>query len=352
MKNRVAVLEEFGKIKIVDREMPVLQENEVLIQTEYVGICGSNLHMFLNGATTPPEDPSTKLVLGHECAGEVVKVGSRVKHIRVGDKVLIEPGIPCGKCKYCLSGQYNICPEVNFLDVQPNYYGAMREYIAFPENWVYVLPSNMSTLEGALVEPAAVGMHAAEKADIKPGKKIVILGSGCIGLMTLQACKIMGASQIIVVDLIDSRLKLAKKLGASDVVNSQEVDPIDYVRKIFGTDGADIVFETAGSKATAMMAPRLVSRGGKIMIVGTISDDTPINFLKINREVTIQTVYRYANNFPMTIQAIASGKFDVRSMITGIYDFEESQRAFEDAISNREGTIKSVIKIKKGGENR
>lgn len=128
----------------------------------------------------------------------------------MGDRVNIEPGIPCGKCKFCLSGHYNICPDVDFLATQPNYRGALTNYITHPESLTYKLPDNMDTMEGALVEPAAVGMHAAMEADVKPGKKIVILGAGCIGLMTLQACRVMGATEIVVVDMIEKRLNMAK----------------------------------------------------------------------------------------------------------------------------------------------
>ena len=343
-KNIAAVLPEFYRIELQEMPMPTVRPGDVLLKVEYVGICGSNIHMFQHGPTQPPTDPNTKLVFGHECAGEIVGLGSEVKKFRLGDKVVIEPGIPCGKCRYCLSGRYNLCPDVDFIDVQPTYYGALRNYVAFPASSTYLLPDNVSTLEGALVEPAAVGMHAAELAGVKPGKRIVILGAGCIGLMTLQACRVMGASEILVVDLVEKRLQMAKQFGAIRVCNSAEEDAVALVREYF-PDGADIVFETAGAKPTAMMTTKMVARGGKIMIVGTIPGETPVNFLSINREVTIQTVFRYCNNFPMTLDAIASGRFDVKSMITNIYDFFDTQRAFEESLSQRQHIIKSVIRV-------
>lgn len=343
-KNIAAVVPEFYHIELQELPMPTVRPDDVLIRVEYVGICGSNIHMFQHGPTQPPTDPNTKLVFGHECAGTVVGLGSAVKKFQIGDRVVIEPGVPCGKCKYCLSGHYNLCPDVDFIDVQPTYYGALRKYLAFPASSTYLLPENVSTLEGALVEPAAVGIHAAELAGVKPGKRIVILGAGCIGLMTLQACRIMGASEIIVVDLVPRRLDMAKQFGAMRTCSSAEEDAVKLVQELF-EGGADIVFETAGAKPTAMMTTRMVSRGGKIMIVGTIPGDTPINFLSINREVTIQTVFRYCNNFPMTLDAIASGRFDVKSMITNIYDFTETQRAFDESLSQRQHIIKSVIRV-------
>lgn len=345
MKNTEAILVTPGTMKIQDAPMPEPKDDEVLLKVEYVGICGSDIHGFESGPFIPPKDPNQKIGLGHECGGTVVGVGSKVKKIKVGDRVNIEPGIPCGKCKFCLSGHYNICPDVDFLATQPNYRGALTNYITHPEALTYKLPDNVDTMEGALVEPAAVGMHAAMEADVKPGKKIVILGAGCIGLMTLQACRVMGATEIVVVDMIEKRLNMAKKLGAMETINGGKEDTVARAKEILGELGADIVFETAGARATAAQTTKLVMRGGRIMIVGTVPGDTPVNFLSINREVKIQTVFRYANNYPMTIEAISSGRFDVKSMVTDIYDYKDVQRAFEESLSRKSEIIKGVIKI-------
>lgn len=345
MKNTEAILVTPGTMKIQDAPVPVPKEDEILLKVEYVGICGSDVHGFESGPFIPPKDPNQKIGLGHECAGTVVGVGSKVKKIKVGDRVNIEPGVPCGKCRFCLSGHYNICPDVDFLATQPNYRGALTNYITHPEAYTYKLPDNMDTMEGALVEPAAVGMHAAMEADVKPGKKIVILGAGCIGLMTLQACRAMGATEIVVSDVIPKRLEMAKKLGAMEVINGKEEDTVARSKELLGEWGADIVFETAGSPVTARQTTSLVMRGGRIMIVGTVPGDTPVNFLGINREVKIQTVFRYVNNYPMTIEAISSGRFDVKSMVTDIYDYHEVQRAFEESLSRKSEIIKGVIKM-------
>lgn len=345
MKNTEAILVTPGTMRIQEAPVPVPKDDEVLLKVEYVGICGSDIHGFESGPFIPPKDPNQKIGLGHECAGTVVQVGARVQKIKVGDRVNIEPGIPCGKCKFCLSGHYNICPDVDFLATQPNYRGALTNYITHPESLTYKLPDNMDTMEGALVEPAAVGMHATMEADVKPGKKVVILGAGCIGLMTLQACRCMGAAEIVVVDVIPKRLDMAKKLGAMYTINGKEEDTVARAHELLGDWGADIVFETAGSPFTTRQTTQLVMRGGRIMIVGTVSGDTPINFLSINREVKIQTVFRYANNYPMTIEAISSGRFDVRSMVTDIYDYHEVQRAFEESLSRKADIIKGVIKM-------
>ena len=344
-KNTEAILVVPGTMRIQEAPVPVPKADEVLVRVEYVGICGSDVHGFESGPFIPPKDPNQKIGLGHECAGTVVEIGSAVTNFQVGDRVCLEPGVPCGKCKFCLSGHYNICPDVDFLATQPNYRGALTNYMTHPAAWTYHLPENMDFMEGALVEPAAVGMHAATEAGVCPGKKIVILGAGCIGLMTLQACRSFGATEIVVVDVMEKRLEAAKKFGAMAVVNGKTEDTIARVHEILGDWGADIVFETAGSSVTTRQTTALVMRGGKIMVVGTVSDDTPINFLKINREVSIQTVFRYANNYPMTIEAISSGRFDVKSMVTNIYPYHEVQRAFEESVNCRRDIIKSVIKM-------
>lgn len=345
MQNTKAILKIPGTMEIRAAAFPIPKEDEVIINVEYVGICGSDIHGFESGPFIPPKDKNQEIGLGHECAGTVVEVGEKVTQFKIGDKVCIEPGVPCGKCRFCLEGKYNICPDVDFMATQPNYRGALTNYLSHPESFTYKLPDALDTLEGALVEPAAVGVHAAIMAGVKPGKKIIILGAGCIGLMTLQACRSMGATDIIVIDILDKRLEMAKKLGASEVLNSSKDDVEKISKMLIGDLGADIVFETAGSQATAKMTTSLVIRGGKIMIVGTIPGETPVEFLKINREVTIQTVFRYANCYQETIDAIAAGKIDVKSMVTNIYNYEDVQKAFEESLNNKKNIIKGVIKI-------
>lgn len=346
MRNTKAILKTPGRMIIKDALVPEPKDDEVQIEVEYVGICGSDVHGFEYGPFIPPKDPNQEIGLGHECAGTIVKVGSSVKNFKAGDRVNIEPGVPCGHCKFCREGHYNICPDVDFMATQPNYRGALTNYLCHPASYTYKLPDNISTMEGALVEPASVGIHAAMTAGVKPGQKIVILGAGCIGLMTLQACRTLGATQIVVVDVLEKRLKLAQKLGAMAVVDGKKENTIQRCHELLGEWGADIVFETAGAQATAQQTPEIVMRGGKIMIVGTIPGATPIDFLKINREVTIQTVFRYANRYPVAIDAISSGSFDVKSMVTNIYEYKDVQKAFDESVHCKADIIKGVIKVK------
>ncbi len=344
LKNSKAILEHPGKMVIVPADVPEPAAGEVLVHVEWVGICGSDVHGFESGPFIPPKDPNQEIGLGHEFAGVVVKVGPGVTDFKEGDRVCCEPGVPCGHCHYCLEGHYNICPDVDFMATQPNYRGALTHYLVHPASFTYHLPENMSIMEGALVEPAAVGVHAADLAGVKPGKKIVIMGAGCIGLMTLQGCRAFGASEIIVVDLMQKRLDMAEQLGASCTINGGEEDTVARCRELIG-GGADIVFECSGARITAQQAVSIVDRGGKIIMVGTQSSEVPVDFLKINREVSIQTSFRYANNYPMTIDAISSGVFDVKSMVTSVYQYKDVQKAFEDSVNCKAGIVKGVIEM-------
>lgn len=349
MKNSEAILVTPKQFEIQECAVPEPKDNEILMKVEYVGMCGSDIHGFEFGPFIPPKDPNQKIGLGHEVAGEVVGIGAKVTKFKVGDKVLIEPGVPDDTCEYCRTGRYNICPGVDFMATQPNYKGALTQYMTHPEEWTYHIPEGMSTMEGALVEPAAVGMHAAVLGGASVGKSIVILGGGTIGLMVLRACKSLGATDITVVDVIQKRLDLALKLGAKRVINGKEEDTVAVLRseELYGDHGVDLVFEAAGATFTAQQAVQVVARGGKIMMVGTQSKPVPIDFLKINREVTIQTAFRYCNNFPQTIEAIATGKFNVKDMVTNVYDYKDVQQAFEEAIDpvKKADMVKGVVKV-------
>lgn len=345
MRNTVAILEKPGKMVIKETDIPTPKDDEVLIEVKYVGICGSDVHGFEHGPYIPPKDPNQVIGLGHECSGIIKKIGKNVKKFTVGQRVCIEPGVPCYKCEFCLSGHYNVCPNVDFMATQPNYRGALTNYLTHPEAMTFHLPENMSLIEGALVEPAAVGIHAAKMAGDILGKTVVILGAGCIGLMTLQACKLKGASKIVVIDILDNRLNKAIELGATATLKGDDPQLTEKVKNIVGEYGADIVLETAGSAFTAKKALEVVKRRGKILIVGSIPDGVSIEFLKINREVTIQTVFRYANDFAATINSIANGEFDVNSIADRFFNYQDTQKAFEFSVNDKKDLIKGVIKV-------
>lgn len=345
MKNEAFFMTGLEQMEKRDVPMPAPKEKQVVVKLEYVGICGSDVHYYENGRIGD-FIVDGDFILGHECAGTVVELGEGVKDLKVGDRVALEPGITCGQCEFCKSGRYNLCPDVEFLATPP-YHGCLENYIAFPENMCFKLPDNITTKEGALVEPLSVGMHAAKQGKVTLGSSVVILGAGCIGLCTLLACKAFGATDITVVDVIPKRLDYAMKLGATRVINGKDVNTVEEIEKITAGAGAEIVIETAGSPVTIGQAPYIVKRGGTIVLVGMAPKDIiEFNFAKIMaKEAEIQSVFRYRNIYPMAIKAIAKGIIDVSGIVTHEFSFEDTKKAFDFVINNKNDVVKAVIKI-------
>lgn len=347
MKNQTAFLTQSNHIEIKDSNMPAVGENDVLLQMNHVAICGSDAHFFIDptygGLIVPPILP---IVLGHECGGTVIETGQNVRHVRVGDKVAVEPGNGCGRCSYCLEGRYNLCKEMNFMAAPPFHRGALSKFVSHPANMVFKLPDNMDTQEGALIEPLSVGMYAAKRAKARPGKTAIVLGAGCIGLMTIAALRTMGVDDIIVSDLFENRLNNAKNFGASTLINASDKNVVEEVMRLTSGRGVDLVFETAGSRNTAAMTIDFAASGGKIIMVGNVYGETPFRFIEANnKEVDIISVFRYVNIYPMSISAVSSGKINVKGMISRVFPFEKTQEAFECAINDKDKVIKVLIEL-------
>ena len=263
-KMKVAVMNGIGKMGYTTRDIPTPKDDEVLVKLEYVGICGSDMHYYETGAighyvVKPP------FVLGHEPGGTVVEVGSKVKHLKVGDRVALEPGKTCGHCKFCREGQYNLCPDVVFFATPP-VDGVFQEYVAHEAALCFKLPENVSTLEGALIEPLAVGFHAANQGGAHAGQTAVVMGAGCIGLMTMMALKAEGVSHVYVVDIMQARLDKALELGADGVINGKEQDAVQAVLDLTDGFGCDLVIETAGTEFTTRQAIEMVHKGATIVL--------------------------------------------------------------------------------------
>lgn len=343
-QNRAAYMTEVKRLEIREIPMPEPGPDEIVLKVEYVGVCGSDAHFFETGVRKGKAF-DLPFILGHECAGTVTQAGKNVGTIVPGDRVCFEPQITCGTCEYCRSGHYNMCPDVKFPSVPP-YDGMLRNYVTIPAQSAYRLPENVSTREGALIEPLAVGISAATRGEVTLGKTVVILGAGCIGLVTMMACKAMGASKVILCDLYQKRLDNALKLGADAVINASREDTVARVMALTGGEGADVVFEAASSPHTAAQTVDLLKRCGIVVIVGNINDPTPYRFMDLMyKEGEIRTIYRYRNNFETAIRAVASGKIDVKQIISHEYDFDDVQAAFEKSLYSRQDVIKAVIKL-------
>lgn len=344
MENQIAWLTEAQRIEISDAPMPKIKEDEVLIQSCHVGICGSDAAFFQDPTLNGRFHPHLPIILGHECGGVVVEKGPNVTNVAVGDKIAVEPGVPCGKCEYCLSGRYNLCPDVNFMAATPFERGALCRYFAYPSRMVFRLTNNMTTLDGAMMEPLAVGMYAAKRGQVSFEKTIVILGSGCIGLMVLLACRSRGSTKIIVADMLENRLNLAKQLGAWRVINSSVVDTADAVLQLTNGIGADVIFEAIGSPITTALTSKLVKIGGRIVLVGQTHEPVSYDFFSVSRkEADIIGVFRYANMYPLARSAIAFGHTNVSSVVSHIFPFEDVQKAFETTIYNKREAVKVAL---------
>ncbi len=346
-KMKAVLLTEPGKLSFIEREIPQIQDNEVLVKILHVGICGSDLHYYEHGrigdfVVTKP------IILGHEAAGVIEKIGKKVKSLKEGDLVAIEPGIPCGKCFYCKTGRYNLCPDMKFLATPP-YDGAFVEYLAYPEDMCFKIPTDMDTIEGALIEPLSVGFHATNQANAQIGESAVILGAGTIGLMTLMVLLAKGLREIYISDIVDLRLEKAKEIGAKEVFNVTKYDIVDEIKKFTNGEGVDIVFETAGSEVTIKQTVNLVKPGGRIISVG-MSPNPKIeyDFGKLQaKEAVINTVFRYRNIYPFAIKAVSEKMIDVKKIVTDTFGFSEIPDAFKYNLKNKSKTVKIVIDMNK-----
>lgn len=344
-KMKVAVMNGIGKMGFEEREIPQPKENEVLVKLEYVGICGSDLHYYETGAigdyvVEPP------FVLGHEPGGVVVEVGENVTHLKVGDRVALEPGKTCGHCEFCKEGKYNLCPDVVFFATPP-VDGVFQEYVAHEADLCFKLPENVSTLEGALIEPLAVGFHAAIQGDAHLSQKAVVMGAGCIGLVSMMALKARGVSEVYVVDIMEKRLEKALELGATGVINGVKENVAARVDELTAGKGMDLVVETAGTEITTRQAIEIAKKGSNIVLVGysKSGEMTLPMSLVLDKELTFKTVFRYRHIYPMAIEAVASGKVNLKGIVTDIFTLDEAQKAMDYSVNNKADIVKAVIKI-------
>lgn len=342
---KVAVMNGIGKMGYVEREVPQPADNEVLVKLEYVGICGSDMHYYETGrigdyVVKPP------FVLGHEPGGVVVEVGKNVKHLKIGDRVALEPGKTCGHCEYCKEGKYNLCPDVVFFATPP-VDGVFQEYVAHEAALCFKLPDNVDTMEGALIEPLAVGFHAANQGGAHAGQTTVVFGAGCIGLVSMMALKAEGVSNVYVVDIMQKRLDKALALGATGVINSMDKNVQDEISRLTEGKGVDLVIETAGMEITTRQAIHIAKKGSTIVLVGyskTGEMTLPLS-LALDKELTFKTVFRYRHIYPMAIEAVASGKVNLKGIVSNVFSFDDIQNAMDKSVSDKANIVKSVVKI-------
>lgn len=337
------VLEKKDVLRLRDIDLSeTLGAHDVRIDLRTVGICGSDVHYYTHGAIGQFV-VRAPMVLGHEASGVITEVGSAVQHLKVGDRVCMEPGIPDPNSKATLQGMYNLDPAVRFWATPP-VHGVLRPSVVHPAAFTFKLPDNVSYAEGAMVEPVAVGMHAATKAKIKPGDLAIVMGAGPIGMVTALAALAGGCSQVIMTDVQQPKLDLAATLGPITPVNVAKQSLKEVVDAMTDGWGANLVFECSGNEKAAASVFAPLCPGGAVVYVGIplqpVAYDVAAAMVK---EARVEHVFRYAHVYPRAIALMASGKLNVKPLITDTFRFEESVAAFDFAVNMPPTSVKAQI---------
>jgi D-xylulose reductase len=340
---RALVLEHQGKLSLRDIPLPMgLGPGDARIRIHTVGICGSDIHYYQHGriGNFVVDAP---MVLGHEGAGTVVEVGSAVKDLKPGDRVCMEPGIPNPMSRAAKLGLYNVDPAVTFWATPP-IHGILTREVVHPASFSYRLPNNVTFAEGAMVEPFAVGMHAAARARIAPGDTAVVIGAGTIGIMVALAALAGGCARAFVADLSAEKLAIAETYPGIEPVNVADEDLAATVLSATSGWGADVVFEASGSPRVWDGMLKAARPGGAIVLVGLPSHPVLLDVnAAIAKELRIETVFRYANVFDRALALITAGKVDLKPLVSRTYAFAESVAAFERAAKAFPGDVKIQI---------
>lgn len=333
------------KFNLVEVDKPVAEKGKVVIKVGYCGICGSDIPRYFNGGVH-----SFPQILGHEFSGIVDEVGEDVTKLKVGDRVAVAPLVPCGECEFCQQGEPALCKKYSFIGSRED--GAMAEYVAAPEINCFKIPNQLSLKEAALVEPLTVAIHGVDRVNVHAGATVLVLGAGTIGLLTLLTLRAKGAGKIIVVDLNEEKLQLAKEIGADVIINPLK----DSMDQYFETnEQPEIVYETAGSNITQVQAIEYVAKRGKVVYIGTCKKDItfkPEVFEKILRgELEIRGSWMsYSSPFPgyewqAALRYMATKEIDVTPLITGEFELEDKEIPFNKMIEKDSHHVKLLYKI-------
>ncbi|CAI2353736.1 unnamed protein product [Caenorhabditis sp. 36 PRJEB53466] len=329
--NLAAVLHGVDDLRLeqvpIQRPLP----NQVLVRVHTVGICGSDVHYWTHGSIGPfiVKEP---MIVGHETSGTVAEVGSAVTHLKVGDRVAMEPGLPCKLCEHCKTGRYNLCPEMRFFATPP-IHGTLARFVAHDADFCFKLPDNVSFEEGALLEPLSVAIHACRRGNVQMGQRILVLGAGPIGVLNMLTAKAVGAGRVVITDLDEGRLALAKKLGADATINvrgkSLETVRAEIISAL-GDQQPHVSIECTGAQPSIETAITTTRSGGVIVLVGLGSDRVEIPIIEsATREVDLRGIFRYVNCYPTALELIASAKLDLSGLTRAHYKLEEVHEAFK-----------------------
>jgi L-iditol 2-dehydrogenase len=316
---RASVLRGVRDVAVEQRPVPIPGPGEVQVRVGSVGVCGSDVHYYEQGRIGQFV-LDAPIVLGHEAGGTVSAVGDDVVGLRVGDRVAIEPGVPCRACTQCRAGRYNLCPDVRFFATPP-YDGAFCEYVTMPADFVYAVPDSVSEDAAGLLEPLSVGIWASRRVGVSPGDGVLVTGAGPIGLIAAQTARAYGATTVAVTDVNPHRLDVAARLGLM---------PIDASRTALADLGleADVLIECSGNGRATWDAVLTLAPAARVVLVGMGGDEVrlPLSYVQ-DREITFTGAFRYANTWPEAIELAASGRVDLDGLVTGHYGLDGVEQA-------------------------
>jgi L-iditol 2-dehydrogenase len=341
---RALLLSEYKRIELVEFPQPEPAPDEVLIRVKACGICGSDVHGFdgSTGRRIPP------IVMGHEAAGVVERTGGSVRGLGAGDRVTFDSMVYCGECRFCRRGEVNLCDNRRVLGVSCGEYrrhGAFAEYVAVPERIAYKLPDEVPFEHAAMVEPVSVAVHALALTPVKLGDTAVVVGTGMVGLLVVQAAKLAGCSRVIAVDTDDARLALAKKLGASDALNPNATDVPAAVRDLTAGAGADVAFEVVGASQPVETAIASVRKGGAVTLVGNLSPTVQLPLQSVvTRQVKLIGSCGSAGEYPACLDLLARGAIQVQPLISAVAPLAEGPQWFERLYAGEPGLMKVILR--------
>ena len=337
------LLTEYSKLSIADMPRPEPGPGEVLIRVAACGICGSDVHGYdgSSGRRIPP------LVMGHEAAGAIAAVGSEVTRFKVGDRVTFDSTVYCGECIYCRRGDVNLCDRREVVGVSCGDYrrhGAFAEYISVPERIVYKMPNRMSFPEAAMLEALAVAVHAVKVSGVKKGDTTLVVGAGMIGLLTMQALRAAGAGRVMIADIDETRLTMAELLGADEALRGTGGLIAEETLKRTGGVGADVVFDAVGRTKTVAESIDSVRKGGTVTLIGNIAPEVTLPLQKVvSRQIRLQGSAASSGEYPEGMELLASGRVQVRPLITAVAPLEEGPRWFERLHAQEPNLMKVVL---------
>jgi L-iditol 2-dehydrogenase len=339
---KALLLSSYRNLEMTNLPTPVPGPTEVLVQVAACGICGSDVHGYdgSSGRRIPP------LVMGHEAAGIVSVLGAAVTGLSVGDRITFDSTVFCGACTNCLRGEINLCDQRRVLGVSCSDYrcsGAFAEYLVVPQHIVHRLPDKMSFSDAAMLEAVSVALHAVSLSTIAPGQSALVIGAGMIGLLTLQALRVAGCSQVFVADVDASRLQLATSLGAHALL-ATGADLVTQISNLTDGTGVDVAVEAVGLNQTILTAIDCVRKGGTVTLVGNVSPEVILPLQKVvTRQIRLQGSCASAGEYPLAIELVARGKIQVKPLITAIAPLEEGPQWFERLYSREPNLMKVVL---------